>query len=609
MSVEGNYVAIGIDPTPLNRGLDQAHARVEQTMQSAAGVVDRGSSAIGQLFAGLLAGFSLHAVTKTIESIASIEDAAKKAGLSLASFQELAGAVAIAGGKVDQTTAALKRFSLGMAEVHARHGEFYEFLKKNVPELERELRATNSQEEALGVLSSALARLSTDQERALLSQKAFGAENEKLTGVLKGGVAALEEAKQKSRELGLVMSDELVANTAEADKALNTLAVTLKAKAYQAVAELIPEIKMLSDLLSQMPTLGDLKLQFGGTTKELGAIQRRFFTLHNEYVALKEELEKPPELRTWEEAIRNATGGAARRYATVQAELVKLRDELDKFAMKNKAPEDTGSQVFDEQKITDDVLRIKRAVEGMKPWQVKIDFTVADKLDKLRERAFKANGEFLDQVRAQMERELREFDRLLRDKKISEADYLAARETLNAEAGAKIVRQMQKEAKAVGKTWDEVIRAIEGPLDSALGNAFRGRKVDVKDFFVELVAGINQAIVKALILKPILDAIRGFLGGYFGALGGGGGGGGGINGGAGAQMGPAFGAQFGQQFGAQRQQAGPPAPQNIYHVDARGADAGVEQRVYAAMAEIERKRPSPQQAVADYARRFPARAS
>jgi hypothetical protein len=165
---------------------------------------------------------------------------------------------------------------------------------------------------------------------------------------------------------------------------------------------------------------------------------------------------------------------------------------------------------------------------------------------------------------------------------------------------------------------------IEDALTQPLDDAFSGNIQSAKTYFREVLQGMTQLITKTLVLKPLMEGITS-----------------GLSGGGQNSFSNLLGSLGGSLFGGFRAAGGPVSPGKaymvgengpemvvprmsgqvvpngggtggggtVYNIDARGAAAGVEQRIYEALAEMERKRPAATTQMARYQNRYPLRAS
>lgn len=427
MSVQGNQVAIGIDNSPLVRGLSETFDRVQGSMDHMAGRIDSGMSRIAQGVAAAVTAIATKGAAQAIAAVGDIGDISEKVGIASSTFQELSFAVTVAGGSVKETASALKFFSLRMSEVKSGQGEFFQFLKKTAPELITQLRATQDTEGALRVMADTLARLGSEYDKNLVMTKAFGGASDNLMKVLKDGGNAFDKAREEAAKYGVVIGADMIAQADKADESLNRLSSVIGTTLKRELAELAPVIESVANWLAKLDLASRVKLSLGLDLSDTTAIERRL-------VALREELGKVKESSqitgfwSW---LTDSSAGAFQVVARITGEIEKLEE-----MKRSKVPLELKG-TFDGTAVEREVLTLKKQVES-KPWKTTIVIDHVDKLDKLRERAEKASGDVLSAIRTAYERELSTFQKMLAEKKITEAEYLEARDQLNQVAAKKI---------------------------------------------------------------------------------------------------------------------------------------------------------------------------
>ncbi len=274
---------------------------------------------------------------------------------------------------------------------------------------------------------------------------------------------------------------------------------------------------------------------------------------------------------------------------------------------------------------------------------VEIRKASAAELRSLEIEAQTARGEGFAAISLQYEADLKKWQEELGKKLISEEQFQQARENLNAVAGERIKTEMQRVGDEARKSTEGVASAIETSLSNTLTGTFTSAEDAARQLGVTLLKSISEAIVKALVLAPLMESIRGtgastgLLGQAAGALGGMLGGGGATTAGWGASI--SYGAEGGgvragqpininERAGRAREVfvpevAGRMVPGeraggagvsgsagnvvNHFTIDARGADAGVSERVMAAVLAAEKARSNSVANQQAFAKRFPTR--
>jgi|GEM_PF-4609744 len=212
--------------------------------------------------------------------------------------------------------------------------------------------------------------------------------------------------------------------------------------------------------------------------------------------------------------------------------------------------------------------------------------------------------------------------RLYEQKLITAEQFEAARANVAAISNAKI-RDATRQQTA------DIESAMSSALGNGLTNALNGSKDAGKTFFLEMTNGLARAITQMLILKPLMDGLFSGNPGSFGsiisgALGSIGGvpavaraEGGGVTAGVPTFINERAGRQ-GEVFVPQSSGRMVPGERfdgagggggttNVFHIDARGADAGAVQRIERSIIALEANRTNPVEASRAHAQRYPLR--
>lgn len=617
--LESLLVKLDADTAALRRALARADGdvlRFENSADRASRKVesrfDRMQSAVSGSLAGLgsafAAAFGVGAALNAVKAVNDLSDAAEAASLGAQEFQALRVAASQAGVDVAEFDAALARFSLSMGEARARSGSFYEFLQKNLPGVAQQIQGTKTQGEALNVLSGALSRLTTNEERLVVAREALGKTSKELAGFLAQGTNATLRAADAARELGLALDDETLEKYKAAEKEINKLSLTISTTLQTALAGALPLIKNLNDAISE-----------GSLRTNIEASDLSFLTdasLAKGARILKSELEgiqsaaaqATPDDSLFGEIKRGLFGTSAAQANNLRKSLANVQAELDK----RRAAALTLIPEFQTEVVQAEVLKLQKQLP---PFTTTLEFDAADALQALRQKAAEASGDTLGALNMQQDSEIERFRRLLAEKKIDEAEFNEARVLIYQSGSERIKQVYEEETRATAELGNSIKSVIEGSVGGSFDSLFRDGKFKASEFFQDILTGFARVATQALILKPILDSL-------FGSTGGGG------------SLGPLLAsitprASGGPMYPGQAYIAGERGPELIvprsnmvarpgasmggggavYNIDARGADISVAERIERALAAAEARRRDPVQAVAAHSRRYPARAA
>jgi hypothetical protein len=107
-------------------------------------------------------------------------------------------------------------------------------------------------EDLLGDVADAFARIEDPAERVRLAFKLFDSEGVALVNLLRGGSDALDEMRDRARDLGIVLDEALVRDAERARTELDTLAQVISANLTRAALEAAPVIADLSSWLADV---------------------------------------------------------------------------------------------------------------------------------------------------------------------------------------------------------------------------------------------------------------------------------------------------------------------------------------------------------------------
>lgn len=464
-------IKIQADTSQLASALQAAEAGVAQSSQRIERSLDRNSNKfkkwgddIGRQFKGLVAGYlGIELASKALNAVdvvANLEDQAQAAGLTTDQFQELAYAAKLSGASTEDLAQGLDKFSVSMGQVRLNTGQFNEFLLDQAPALRDALAATTTQEQAVKVLSDAMAGLGDDSQRATLLQEAFGKSGRELIGVLSEGSRALDESAQKAHEFGIVLTNEDIKAAKEASEEFKNLEIILTTTFEKAAISAASFAKSVAEALKHPITaLGELIDKMNNMPGAYGG------------------------------------RGGARNPASMGG------TSFDLFAPTTKGWDAT---------VT------KAPSWALRP---KPDQTGSNKLASLTQQFDQSNGNIQQVLQDQYDQELKQWQDMLDKKQISESQFAEARTQLSV-----IMLNAQKaNLNAETEQEREYLTTLRDDFNStfmdAFGNALDGGKFKASEFFNSLLKDFAKVTTEVLVLKPLLNGLFGGLG----SAGGGGG--------------------------------------------------------------------------------------
>jgi lambda family phage tail tape measure protein len=212
-----------------------------------------GMRTLGGALAGVATVGGLAAlVDRSISAADAIGKTADKIGVGVEALQELRFAAKASGVEQQTLDMALQRFTRRAAEAAQGTGEAKDALAQMGIALRDQSGNLRSSEDLLGDVADAFARIQDPAERVRLAFKLFDSEGVALVNLLRGGSDALEETRERARDLGIVLDEGLVRDAERARTELDTLSQVISANLTRAALEAAPVIADLSSWLADV---------------------------------------------------------------------------------------------------------------------------------------------------------------------------------------------------------------------------------------------------------------------------------------------------------------------------------------------------------------------
>lgn len=169
----------------------------------------------------------LRQTKETIEFADAIAKTADKLGVSTDALQEYRFAAERSGVAQTALDMGLQRFSRRLGEADQGMGE----LKDTLEQLNISTRDSNgllkTSEQVMVEYADAIQAAEGDQEKLRLAFKAFDSEGAAMVNMLRNGSAGLEELRQKARDAGVVIDEELIRKAEVMNDKWDTLVQTI----------------------------------------------------------------------------------------------------------------------------------------------------------------------------------------------------------------------------------------------------------------------------------------------------------------------------------------------------------------------------------------------
>ena len=180
-------------------------------------------------------------ISKTINAGDEAAKNARKVGVSTEAYQEYQYALGQTGLSAEDTDKALGRLNTRIGEARDGSDKYSEALEKAGVDMKALADGTLTTDEAMMQAVEGLSKITNEQDRAAAATELFGTKlGRELMPALEGGVEGLEAARQKARDLGIVMSDEAAVKAEEFNDSMEDLQAGVKGAFREFATNLIP---------------------------------------------------------------------------------------------------------------------------------------------------------------------------------------------------------------------------------------------------------------------------------------------------------------------------------------------------------------------------------
>lgn len=242
----------------------RAFASVKRNLREVGALALRAAKGVAAIGTAAAAGFAV-LVKRSLDAADNIAKVADSIGISTDALQEYRFAADLSGVSTEALDSGFQAFAKRIGELRAGTGTLLTFLNKMDPAFAGLVQRADSTEEALDLLLKKIGSFESQSDRAALSAAAFGrSAGVDMTNLVRGGTEALEEMRRKARDLGLVMSEDLLRNAETTKDQLTLLAAVIKTKVTVEILKLAPEIGRLAERFTEgLPKLIAWVRQFG----------------------------------------------------------------------------------------------------------------------------------------------------------------------------------------------------------------------------------------------------------------------------------------------------------------------------------------------------------
>lgn len=245
----------------LDKQFDRTRAKSGQLGKSLASLRDRATS-LGKSFitaraAGLTAAGGLVVLTGALARARSaltqfdrIGKDATASGLDPETFQEYSFAADLAGLSQNEFAKGARTLFKNANDAALGTGLMKTSLEKLNPELLQNIINAQSQEERFRLLADAVKNAENGIEQAAIAQAAFGSKGTAFLNFLRAGANGLDEVSRKARDMGIIISNDVIRNSEEMNDRLTTATTIINANLSKAFVDLAPVIISVAETVA-----------------------------------------------------------------------------------------------------------------------------------------------------------------------------------------------------------------------------------------------------------------------------------------------------------------------------------------------------------------------
>jgi len=511
-----------------------------------------------------IAGFT--AATKSALNYAdSIADASEKTAFSATKIQELKFAAEQNGIAFNTLEGALARFTKRLGLARAGTGAAAQTYK----DLGIDLQQTNDQ--VFSQVVATFGAMENETNRLALATRLFGDDAQRMAVLVSGGNESLQAYADKARELGLILSDDLVQGASDANDQLDIMQKVIGTQVTRVLVELAPIITRVGQSFADaVPKIRSFFESFDSVdTQGIDALKQT-------YSRLESQLERE-QVKLYDRMVINSKKSTGRVWNPITDAILPSEEEIRARidALREQMQEAADYIEIEQAKINDRLFEKKYGLnQPSAPAAVDTTTlfsgggesgavaTTTKGIDAQQQALRQLAGEL-----KQADEELRRFsDDLTRTHNPAQevAEDLAMIEAAfergwisaetYGEATLEAMNRLSDEVEELPEKIDEVNDVAED-LGMTFSSALEEAIVSGGNFR-DMLKGIEQDVLRIItrknITKPLADSITGMLGG--------------------GSSGGIFGDIFGSFFGGARAMGGPVSMGKAYVVGERGPE-------------------------------------
>jgi uncharacterized phage infection (PIP) family protein YhgE len=264
------FASLTLQSTQFTQGMRSAVGSAQTGARGISSALGGITSAVGGVtgaLAGIGAALALGAikeqVTKALDYADALGDLSAQTGASTKLIQEFGYAAQLSGSSVETARAGLEKFTTILGQAQSGSKEAQQKLA--------DLGVTSTDvDTALRQAADGIDKLGTITEQRAATVALFGKANVDLVGTLNQGSGGLSEMAARANELGVVLSDDVIANAQSANDQLDTMKMILDAQMANFISQNAQALVTLAEgfISASTAALEFLKVLGGSSWKE-----------------------------------------------------------------------------------------------------------------------------------------------------------------------------------------------------------------------------------------------------------------------------------------------------------------------------------------------------
>jgi len=178
------------------------------------------------------------------QSLDTLSDLSARTGINVEDFQGFSLAAKLAGVDAAAFGTAVQR--LGVQISQATPGEAFDRSLQSIGLSVAQLRAL-SPEQQFAAIGDAISQLPTAADRAAAAVEVFGKQGAALAPLFREGAAGIDELRERAERLGVIVSEEQVANISAMNDAFDLVSATLQGIIGQVIGNLAPAVTEVTE--------------------------------------------------------------------------------------------------------------------------------------------------------------------------------------------------------------------------------------------------------------------------------------------------------------------------------------------------------------------------